>query len=381
MTMISLLSKYLHFNNKAYTTKGRKIVFFLFFQKFDKIKCNYTKNVLFLQKKDILQMKKLSKKQNILIAVCCVVALLFVAVMEYYFGHNPNNWSKISTNVFSIPDLAEGFVPQGLCYDDIQDVYFVSGYMKNKTASRIYMIDLNSNQKKYVTISCQNNEFEVGHFGGISAHGEYLFVASDGYILTINMIDIANAKNKTEVDVQNLMKTFTGADFCFAQTDGLWVGEFYRKNKYETDTTHHVKISDLETNHSVALFFPYDNLSQSGLSNPTKAISLPDQVQGMSILDDGRIVLSTSWSLADSKIFVYKNTLSLPDQTITIDQSTLTLQILCKNDLQKTITAPCMAEGIVCKDGTIQILFESACNKYKFVTRNRIKHVQSINID
>lgn len=327
-------------------------------------------------------MKNLTKKQCIIIAICCIATLIFVAVMEYYFGHNPNGWKQKATNVFAIPNLEQGFIPQGLCYDDLQDVYFLSGYMKDGSDSRIYVVDTQNGKTKYFTINCQDTFFETGHFGGISAFGENLFVASDGCVLTIKIVDVTNAKNKSKVDVQNVMKTPTGADFCFAQADGLWVGEFYRKNKYETDPSHHIKISDTETNHAITVFYNYDNLSESGLCLiPSKAISIPDQVQGMSILDDGKIVLSSSWSLADSKIFVYKSTLENPIQTLTINQNQIPLQILSNQDVYKTITAPCMAEGIVCKDNCVQILFESACSKYKYFTRNRIKYVQSINFD
>jgi len=325
-------------------------------------------------------MKKLSKSNIIILAVCCVVVLLVVAVCEYYFGHNPGNWNKISTNVFEIPDLQQGFIPQGLCLDQAQQKYFVSGYMKDGSPSRIYVIDNQTNQKKYFTLSSQ--DFEKGHFGGISAFGDFVFVASDKYVLTLSATDIANVKDGEKVQVQNSLLTPTGADFCFAQNDGLWVGEFYRAKKYETDPSHYVKINDQETNHSVAIFYPYDNLAQSGLSHtPTKALSIPDQVQGMSILSDGRIVLSSSWSLADSKIYIFGTERAQENVSLALDEAQIPMEILSKQDIQKTITAPCMAEGIVCKDNDLQILFESACNKYKFFTRNRIRHVQSVKID
>lgn len=325
-------------------------------------------------------MKKLSKSNIIIIVVCCIVAFLTLAVCEYYFGHNPSNWNKISTNVFEIPDLKQGFIPQGLCFDEMQEKYFVSGYMKDGSPSRIYVIDNQTNQKKYFTLSSQ--DFESGHFGGISTHGDFVFVASDKHVLTLSANDIANVKNGEKVQVQNSLLTPTGADFCFAQNDGLWVGEFYRAKKYETDPTHYVEISEKETNHSVAIFYPYDNLAQSGLSAvATKALSIPDQVQGMSVLPDGRIVLSSSWSLADSKIYIFGTERSQENTTLALGETQVPMEVLSKQDIQKTIVAPCMAEGIVCKDNNLQILFESACNKYKFFTRNRIRHVQSIKID
>ena len=46
----------------------------------------------------------------------------------------------------------------------------------------------------------------------------------------------------------------------------------------------------------------------------------------------------------------------------------------------KTIKAPCMSEEIAVKDDRLFILFENACNKYRYFTRNNFKTAYSIEL-
>ena len=54
------------------------------------------------------------------------------------------------------------------------------------------------------------------------------------------------------------------------------------------------------------------------------------------------------------------------------------LKVCCQENLIKKIEAPAMSEGIDIVDNKVYILYESACNKYKFFNRTRINHVNSI---
>ena len=92
-----------------------------------------------------------------------------------------------------------------------------------------------------------------------------------------------------------------------------------------------------------------------------------------------KIVISTSYSLPNSHLYVYKNVLNTTtDKSFDFDGTEIPLYILDKQDILKDIEAPCMSEEIVCKDGRVFVLFENACKKYGAVTREQLKNVINI---
>ena len=297
-----------------------------------------------------------------------------------------NMWSQVATNVFEIPDFNEGFVPQGLCYDEEQGAFLLSGYMADGSNSRIYVVDAAQNRHKYFTLAVNGGTVDGGvlsrgHFGGIATAGAWGYVATNGCVLRFSLEAAHEAENGGSVPTQGVVQTPTCADFCCADGNGLWVGEYYYPYLFETDPTHHVTVSATETNYALAVFYPFDNTSETGLATtPTRALSLPKLVQGMEVLSDGRVLLSMSNIYAESKINLYSDYKLLEQQEIVLDGATLPLQVLSSGSLQAAITAPPMSEGIVCRDGKLFVLFESAATKYSFLGGDKIDHVQSANL-
>ena len=97
------------------------------------------------------------------------------------------------------------------------------------------------------------------------------------------------------------------------------------------------------------------------LSTPDKIYSIPNKVQGVCFTDDGRIVLSTSYGLADSIYYVYNDADAIASG-LTFDDAPVYYLINC----QKQIKGPAMAEGIDFYEGKAITLTESASNKYIF---------------
>ncbi len=297
-----------------------------------------------------------------------------------------NMWSQVAANAFEIPDLNEGFIPQGLCYDEEQDAFLLSGYMADGSDSRIYVVDAAQNRHRYFTLSVDGGTVDGGvlsrgHFGGIATAGAWGYIATNGCVLRFSLETAHGAKNGGSVPTQAVVQTSTCADFCCADENGLWVGEYYYPYLFETDPTHHVTVSATETNYALAVFYPFDNASETGLAaTPMRALSLPKLVQGMAVLNDGRVLLSMSNIYAESKINLYSDYKLLEQNEIVVDGATLPLQVLSSGNLQTTITAPPMSEGIVCRDGKLFVLFESAATKYSFLGGDKIDHVQSANL-
>lgn len=294
----------------------------------------------------------------------------------------PFDWGAVATDLFAVPALEQGFVPQGLGYDDAEGLYFISGYMDDGSASRIYVIDAETGAFKYFTVECEQSSIVCGHFGGVAVAENCVFVATDGCVVVLGLANAYAVENGGAVAVVDVVETVTNADFCCVDNGGLWVGEFYYPAVYETDITHGFKISDEEQNRAIAVFYPFDESLPTALAmKPTKAMSLPSQVQGMSVLGDGRVIISASRGVfQNSKANIYVNSCFL-EETIVINGEELPLRVLCNDNMQKSIIAPCMMEGIVCKDNKLVALFESGANKYKFLARQITKNVQSVPLD
>lgn len=326
-------------------------------------------------------MKK--KTKIILSCVGAFLALLFVALMIYFFGASYPQFNKISQTEFEIPGLSTNFCPQGLTYSESHKVFMVSGYMSNGKSSRVYFINKGDKKaNKFITFKLDGADY-TGHSGGITTSGNYAWIAGDKKVVRFNLLDALNCPNGEAINLIDSFETNNGADYILTYNNKLIVGEFYREKKYPSPDSHKIKTSNNKTNPALSFIYTIneDNLCGVETTKPEAAISTIEKVQGMTFTKDGNIVLSTSYSLPDSKIYVYNNVLAdNPTTTVNINNETIPVYMLDDNALVKTITAPCMSEEVVLVDNRVYVLFESACKKYKLFTRTRSTNVYSLDI-
>lgn len=325
-------------------------------------------------------------KKKTKIAIVCVsafLAILFIALMIYYFGASFPQFNKLSNKEFNIPGLDTHFCPQGLTYNNNHEVFMVSGYMSNGDPSRVYFVKNNEDYAyKFVTFTLNNEKF-TGHVGGVATHQNYGWLASDKKVYRFSLTDALNAENGTAIEIIDSFETNNGADFILTDNNKLIVGEFYREKNYATEESHKIKTDNNKINPAISFIYTInqDNLGGVESVNPEAAISSIGLVQGMTFTKDGNIVLSTSYSLPASKLYVYNNVLNKPaTKTFNINNTDIPLYMLDDNELVKTIVAPCMSEEVVLKDNRVYVLFESACKKYKLFTRTRLTNVYSLDI-
>lgn len=323
-----------------------------------------------------------TKTKISLIAVCSVIAILFVAAMIYYFGASYPQFNAIAQQEFAIPGLETDFSPQGLTYNQTHEIFLVSGYMSKDGPSRIYLIKKGESQaSKYITLTI-NNENYHGHCGGITTVGDDVLIVGDKQIYRFSLTAVLNAENGESLSIIDSRTTNNGADFILSYHNQIIVGEFHRQQNYPTPESHHLTTTTGTVNPALALVFDLSETSTCGISEkPVAGISIPGFVQGMSFTKDGNIVLSSSYGLPDSKLLVYQNVLATaPTLTKEVDGQTLPIYLLSENEMEKTIIAPCMSEEIILVNERVFVLFESACSKYKMFTRTRLKHVYSLDL-
>ena len=108
------------------------------------------------------------------IIVAVIDAILLGAVL--YFRLPVSEYYDHSQAEFTIPDIHKGFIAQGLSLDIASDCFFITGYMNDKSASPIYMVEKSTNKyvKKLFMQNPDGSEFH-GHAGGLTVHGDYKY--------------------------------------------------------------------------------------------------------------------------------------------------------------------------------------------------------------
>ena len=275
----------------------------------------------------------------------------FIIYSEYY---------SIESNLCRNPGLNDGFVCQGITVADEQDKIIVSGYMKDHSASRLYVTDKNNNSY-YVSLHSNSKKFS-GHAGGVSCSKENAYLVSDDKIFTIPLSTLLNAKNKDVIEIGEGTPVNNQASFSYCDDNYLYVGEFHDGKSYITNHPY-------QTNDGMfyAIVSKYD---LNDLTKPIKIYSIRNKVQGICFTPDGKVILSTSFGLADSHYYVY-NEADAINSNLTLDGA----PVYYLNNCIRDVKGPAMAEGLDYYQGKIITLTESACNKYifgKFFFANKI---------
>lgn len=315
-------------------------------------------------------MKKVVKKilkiaSIVLVSIISLVVLVwgglnvskFVIYSEYY---------SIEENVCINPGLNDGFVCQGIAYEKDNDVIIVSGYMKDKTASRLYVTNTN-NESYYVSLSSNGKVFK-GHAGGVSTKHGNVYIANGEKVFTLSLSSLLEAKNGDVLDIGLGQEINNAASFIYADDNYIYVGEFHDGGQYVTDHPY-------ETNdglyHAIVSQYPINDLSK-----PSRVYSIRDKVQGICFTPNGRVILSTSYGLASSVYYVYN-----VDDAVESGKFLDDAPVYYLNDCKREVSGPAMAEGLDYYKGKIITLTESASDKYIFGKFFFANHIVALDLD
>lgn len=299
---------------------------------------------------------------HIFLAILCFAIVVSMGVF-CWSKVNYHDFYKDSERSFSIPGLGSGFVPQGFDYDEDGAFYLISGYMKDPSqSSRIYVVGEDGSEK-YAELLNEKGEPFTGHCGGVAINGDYLYLVSDEESLAVFSL-----KEVLEKDHAKQLGSFTTGErtsFCSFENGYLIAGAFYRAGSYETPDNHHVTTPAGDENNALICIYQADENAPLGIRPaPVAALSVRDQVQGLTVTDDGKIVLSTSWGLGSSGLWLYE----MDDRvgTAQVDGMRVPLYYLDSENLVETVKLPPMSEEMVYRNGRVYVLTESACTKYFF---------------
>lgn len=298
--------------------------------------------------------KALKILSRVLVGTVCTVLALAVLVIG---GLNVakfiiyDDYFSIRTNICKNPGLGDGFVCQGLAADEESGKFLVSGYMDDKSNSRIYVTDTD-NDSYHVILTREGKKY-TGHAGGIAVSHGTVYIANGGRIFHFPLSDVLNAEDGDTVDIGAGTEVNNNASFVFTNDTHLYVGEFHHGEEYKTDH----RLEEFGVTYE-AIITQY---SLDDLSTPLKIYAVIDKVQGACFTPEGKIVLSTSFSIADSIYYVYDEEDAKKSEG-TLDGA----PVYFLTEPERVIKAPAMSEDMDYYDGMAISLTECASNKYKF---------------
>lgn len=301
-------------------------------------------------------MKNILKKVGkiALMAVASLLALVIVVIGVFNVAKLAiyREYYSSKTDICKNPGLNDGFVCQGIAASEENGVILVSGYMKDHSASRIYVTDLENNSR-YVILK-KGNDIFTGHAGGVSTNGENIYVANGGKVYVIPLDTVLNTAAGDAVDVGEGIEVNNNASFSYCDDTYLYVGEFNDGGKYTIEG--HKNETAEGTHYAICSKYSLDDIT-----TPVAVYSIRDTVQGICFAPDGRVIMSTSYGVSDSVYYVY-NLADATDSKKMVDGAPL----YYIDKLVKEVKGPAMAEGLDWYDGKVITLTESASNKYIF---------------
>lgn len=283
----------------------------------------------------------------------------------------------------AIPETENGYVPQGYCFSESENLHYISYYHDEK-ASVISVVDAESgNRLKTINLKRNGKDF-MGHVGGIAVDGEYLYVCYGSNIYRLDLSVIAALGDGADIALVNYIATDVKCSYLNCDGKYLYAGEFYTytsDGSYSTDSSHHRMISLLETTYSQCNAYLLSDISDKfeqeskDICVPAAVFTTPNCVQGFARLPDGTFVLSTSYGRNNDSFLKYYEDVTAGECDFTLDYNGVLVNgYHLKNSAKtKTLRQPPMLEGIDDMNGSVAGIFESCAEKYSdsaFITES-----------
>ena len=312
----------------------------------------------------------------ILVALVIGVLSLFAFVERMIFF----DFYKNAVRFERVPGLWEGYIAQGYTQAEGEDYRLACGYMKDGEASRIYVLR-DDGDVEYSEMKKQDGKDHTGHTGGVAIYGKYVYIsAAEGCDLFL-LSDVLDGDGvATQVGT---VSTINDPAYVVIHDGMMYTGSFYREENYKTPTEHHITTPAGDNNTAIISVYRLDPDTHKTVSDtPDYVYSTTGLVQGIALTGDGRIILSTSYGLAKSHLYVYDlDEAQVNKDGFDVNGVKVPLIYLDSSCLTDDIIAPPMAEEIIYDDSIVYIMNESASMKYIFGKFTSGNHVYGYKLD
>ncbi len=300
-----------------------------------------------------------------------------------------------SEAAFIIPGLKEGFIPQGLFYEEEHDIFLISGYYKEKSQpSRVIVLDGEGNFIKSVGCHGKKNK-ATGHFGGVAVYKDYVYVATTSVTHVLSLSKILEADDDTYVPIEAELYTDTTCSYVNVCDGVLYIGEFtditFEDIKGATNIytdkclqKYYSRVNAFVLDENAPWGIKADKIDEENNMVPDFALTSPFKIQGMTRLSDGKIVYTASSTpVTNSRVYLYEDvTKGTPDEIIKVAGQDVPLYYCQKADRIAQYRVPTFLEEItVHPDGNVYIITESAAAPYAIQSKNPIDSVMKWDIN
>ncbi len=301
-------------------------------------------------------MKTIKKFLIRIFAVCIVVIILNYLWLNFFYFATKKEYVSFT----KIPDLKNGYIPQGLCFLENHNLILQTSYSK-KNPSKVYVIDFtNGDILKELTLKDSKNDDLYIHAGGIASDENTIWICGDNSLYIFSLSEIL-ATNENFINSAEKIDFPVHTDFCYYQTNKniLWIGEFI--SPFDRKSTAYLLGYHIESHQ------PIENAE-----SPDYKIVIPSMVQGFCIDSHHNFIFSRSYTgFILSFIDIHKNILDSGSE------SSINYSYKNSKKISRIRILP-MSEGIFFKDGNYYILFESGAKRYLYAFP-KIKNVLILN--
>ena len=279
-----------------------------------------------------------------------VIAVIIIDYSRIIVSYNLNKEKYIEC--FDVQGNNGKYVPQGLAYSDKYNIILQTSYNKKHKVSKIYLTEFSTGKFiKEIELLRNDGSENFSHVGGIATNNDIVWITSDYEINEYSLEEIINT-NQNRIKSQKDTKLSNRGDFCTYNENILWIGEFFLKGIYEVP----------DKNPLIMGFSIKENID---FSNPDYIISIPKMIQGIAITPDNKFIFTKSYSnFRKSELFIYNNVLNSKSDYYELNGKKIPYYKFSKENLEKNIKLPPMAEGLFYKDDSLYILFESSSDNY-----------------
>lgn len=303
-----------------------------------------------------------------------------------------------------LPGLHRNFVPQGVDFLDAHEGEAVlSGYFCRRFTlwyrslfrrcalkrSALYLFDLESGQAKRLALLEEPDGTPMRrHAGGVAELHDRLWLPDNFIVFRFSLAALRDADQQVitmRPENERPIGVDSSGDFITAHDDSLWIGNFQREGRGNPLPDHYLA-PDKDTRGWTAGYridpdtlrpesrTRYD-VSWAGVRfevyRPDAAFHHRNKVQGMTFLDDTRVVLSTSFGPDSGALSFHRLATkplgdAAPGWPVTLpDGSTLHVQALNLLTRASVISTPPGAEGVSWDGERLAVAFEGGAMPYR----------------
>jgi len=267
-----------------------------------------------------------------------------------------------------IPGLRQNFIPQGIAFWNKRNWLLISGYFmpaSGSSAAAVLAVDLCSGKLagEYTLVDGLGREYG-GHFSGIAVTDTDLYVTGSYCLYRVPLMELLRAGKQGALSVAQELPVSAAPSSCNYSDGILWLCEHYQPRTFPLKGDHVSVCNDGNTHHAWMVGY---KITHKGTLKPYCVFSVPDRIQGITVLADGSILLSQSYGRRNpSRLLVCRDPRqNTPDVYVDLEGHTVPLWYLDSANGMQSVCAPPMAEGCCAVEDRVYLIFESGAYYYR----------------